>query len=269
MATSRPGVPNVLPPSRTQLRSALDWNDGEFEAYAARFADGYWIAEPDDILLSNARHVAVAGDDPLHVSAAIYPARGATLVTVTATDHPGLFYRLAGAIHLAGASIIDARIHTTRDGLALDNFLVQDPFGRMFDEATRLERLTETIDGALEKQGRGDKRLADRPPALPRADAFPIAANVIVNNKASNRHTVIEVNARDRPALLADLAHALFDARATLRSAHVATFGERAVDTFYVTDLTGEKIEGPARLKSLEARLLAAASGEPVRAAAA
>ena len=250
------------------LKAELGWDDARFDAYARRFADGYWIAEPDDILLSNARHVAAAEGEPLHVSAAIYAARGATLVTVTATDHPGLFYRLAGAIHMAGASIIDARIHTTRDGLALDNFLVQDPLGRMFDEFSRLDRLTTTIGGALENQGRGDKRLADRPPARPRADAFPIAANIIVDNKASNRHTVIEVNARDRPALLADLAHALLEAKVTLRSAHVSTYGERAVDTFYVTDLIGDKIEAPARLKTLEARLLDAATGEAVRAAA-
>ncbi|CAM3093862.1 Bifunctional uridylyltransferase/uridylyl-removing enzyme [Sphingomonas antarctica] len=253
---------------QASLKAELGWDDARFAQYAKSFSDGYWIAEPDDILLSNARHIAAADGAPLHVSAAIYPARGATLVTVTATDHPGLFYRLAGAIHLAGASIIDARIHTTRDGLALDNFLVQDPFGQMFDENSRLARLTTTIGGALESQGRGDKRLAERPPARPRADAFPIAANIIVDNKASNRHTVIEVNARDRPALLADLAHALLDSRVTIRSAHVATYGERAVDTFYVTDLIGEKIEAPARLKTLEARLLDAAAGEPVRAAA-
>ena len=250
------------------LRTALGWDEARFARYASRFPESYWIAEPDDILLSNARHVEAAAGAPLHVGAAVYPARGATLITVTATDHPGLFYRLVGAIHLAGASIIDARIHTTRDGLALDNFLVQDPFGAMFDEASRLTRLTATIAGALEQQGRGDSRLAARPPARTRADAFPIAANVLVDNKASNRHTVIEVNARDRPALLADLAHALLDARVTLRSAHVATYGERAVDTFYVTDLTGEKIEAPARLRALETRLLRAASGETVPEAA-
>ena len=73
---------------------------------------------------------------------------------------------------------------------------------------------------------------------------------------------MFEINARDRPALLSDLAHALFTAKATIRSAHVATFGERAVDTFYVTDLTGQKIEDPARVKALEKRLLGVAAGE-------
>ena len=79
---------------------------------------------------------------------------------------------------------------------------------------------------------------------------------------------MIEVNAQDRPALLNQLAYALFQSKVTLHSAHIATYGERAVDTFYVTDLLGGKIEGKARLKTLEKRLLEAASGEMVRAAA-
>jgi UTP:GlnB (protein PII) uridylyltransferase len=54
--------------------------------------------------------------EPLSVEAQYYPKRGATLVTVLAADHAGLFYRIAGAIHLAGGSIIDARIHTTATG---------------------------------------------------------------------------------------------------------------------------------------------------------
>ena len=253
------------------LAAALDWDALRFEAYRTRMPESYWIAEPDDVLLRNAHHVAEAGDKPLAVSAEVYPARGATLVTVHTVDHPGLFYRLAGAIHLAGASIIDARIHTTRDGMALDNFLVQDPFGRMFDEAGQLKRLARSIEDTLANRAHLDERLTARPLARTRADAFAIAPQVLIDNKASNRFTVIEVNARDRPALLAALAYALFQSKATIRSAHISTYGERAVDTFYVTDLLGGKIDSAARLKTLEKRLLEAASGaiqEAQRAAA-
>jgi [protein-PII] uridylyltransferase len=91
---------------------------------------------------------------------------------------------------------------------------------------------------------------------------------VLVENRASNRYTVIEVHARDRPALLYSLTRALFDARVSISSAHIATYGERAVDVFYVTDLTGDKIDNAARLKALSKKLLAAAAGEDVRAAA-
>ena len=250
------------------LKAALGWAEPAFATYAKRMTDSYWIAEPDDVLAANARTVAGCGDCPLTVAAQVYPARGATLVTVYTPDHPGLFYRLAGAIHLAGASIIDARIHTTRDGMALDNFLVQDPFGQMFDDAGRLVRLERAIEDALANRGRLAERLAARPLARPRADAFAIEPNVLVDNKASNRYTVIEVNARDRPGLLHALAHALFESKVTIRSAHIATYGERAVDTFYVTDLLSGKVEGTLRLKSIERRLLDAAEGLLVAAAA-
>ena len=116
-------------------------------------------------------------------------------------------------------------------------------------------------------------RLASRPLARTRAEAFRIESSAIIDSKASNRFTVIEVNAQDRPALLNQLAYALFQSRVTLHSAHIATYGERAVDTFYVTDLLGGKIDGKARLKALEKRLLDAADGrvgsdEEARAAA-
>jgi [protein-PII] uridylyltransferase len=243
------------------LATALDWDAARFEKYRKRFSESYWIAEPDDILVRNAHHVAEAGDKQLSVSAEVYASRGATLVTVNAADHAGLFYRLAGAINLAGASIIDARIHTTRDGMALDNFLVQDPFGRPFDEEVRLKRLAQGIEDALANRARLDDRLAARPLSRTRADAFTIQPNVLIDSKASNRYTVIEVNARDRPALLNALAYALFQSKVTISSAHIATYGERAVDTFYVTDLIGGKVEGTARLKALEKRLLEAAAG--------
>src|SRR3546814_15569989 len=88
-----------------------------------------------------------AGAAPLHIAAVPDDDRGATLVMVLAADHPGLFYRIAGGIHLAGGNIIDARIHQTRDGLALDNFLVQDPLVRPFAAAGLIQRSEERRAG--------------------------------------------------------------------------------------------------------------------------
>ncbi len=244
------------------LRDLLGWSAEQFETLIRRLPEPYWVAEPDDVIARNARLVADAGDAQLSIAAQVYPERGATLVTIYAADHPGLFYRIAGAISVAGGNIIDARIHTTRDGMALDNFLVQDPFGRPFDEAAQLERLKQSIEDALANRGKMIDRLMAKPLPRPRAEAFDIVPNVLIDNKASNRFTVIEVNARDRPALLHQLAYSLFQSRVTIHSAHVATYGERAVDTFYLTDLTGDKIGAASRLKTIERRLLAAAAGE-------
>ena len=244
------------------LRGLLGWDAAAFDRLVRRLPEPYWVAEPEDVIARNARLIAGAGDAQLSIAAQVYPERGATLVTVYAADHPGLFYRIAGAISVAGGNIIDARIHTTRDGMALDNFLVQDPVGRPFDEAGQLVRLKQQIEDALANRGKMVDRLMAKPLPRPRAEAFAIVPNVLIDNKASNRFTVIEINARDRPALLHQLAHVLFQSKVTIHSAHVATYGERAVDTFYLTDLTGDKIVGGARLKTIERRLLGAAAGE-------
>ncbi|MFW2831444.1 [protein-PII] uridylyltransferase [Sphingomonas sp. ID0503] len=242
------------------VRERLGWDEERFAALVRRLPEAYWVAEPIEVLEANARLIDSAGTAPLSIAAQPDAERGATLVTIYAGDHPGLFYRLAGAIHLAGGSVIDAHIHTTRDGMALDNFLVQTPLGGPFEEEGQLGRLKTAIEDALANRTRLADRLAARPLARTRAEAFHIEPNALIDNKASNRYTVVEVNARDRPALLNSLAHALFQSKVMIHSAHIATYGERAVDTFYLTDLTGDKIDGAARLKTLERRLLDAAA---------
>jgi [protein-PII] uridylyltransferase len=232
-----------------------------------QFGDAYWIAEPDDVIAMNLAQLDAAKGAPLTVTTEYDTARAATLVMVLAADHPGLFYRIAGGIHLAGGNIIDARIHTTRDGMAVDNFLVQDPLGRPFSEAGQLDRLKTAIADALANRVKLVPQLAARPLARPRADAFEVRPHVTFDNEASNRFTVIEVAARDRPALLNRVARALFEGKLIVHSAHIATYGERAVDNFYVTDLLGGKVDAPQRLRTLEKRLLEAAGDEAALAA--
>ena len=134
-----------------------------------RFDDAYWIAEPEDIIALNIPQYAAAKarEASLSIKAQYYPARGATLVTVIGDDHPGLFFRIAGAIHLAGGNIIDARIHTTRVGKAVDNFLVQDPLGRPFREAEPARPAAEDDRGRARRPGRA-RAAARPPPARPR-----------------------------------------------------------------------------------------------------
>ena len=226
--------------------------------------DAYWIAEPDDIIALNLVQYQVAREIEEHLSihCEYYEARGATLVSIIAADHPGLFYRIAGGIHLAGGNIIDARIHTSRRGYAVDNFLVQDPLGQPFREDGQIERLRKSIADALGNRIELVPRLAQRPLARNRAKAFDVRPRVVFDNSASNRFTVLEVTARDRPALLNRLARALFESNLVVHSAHVTNYGERATDTFYVTDLTGHKVEGKGRMSQIEERLLEAASDE-------
>lgn len=255
---------------QTQLAANLGWEAARTESFTRRFFDPYWIAETPDVLQRNAELVARADKAgvSLAVETHVEPTSGTTLVSIYAADHPGIFYRIAGAISLAGANILDARIHTTRDGMALDNLVVQDPLGGPFDEPARLARLQQLVEEALSGRVRLGEKLAQRPHARRRADVFSIEPNVLLDDKASNRYTVVEVHALDRPALLYEFTYALFQSKMTIHSAHIATYGERAVDVFYLTDLTGDKIPQGQRLKTLEKRLLAIASGDKAAAAA-
>ena len=243
------------------VAARLHLPDAEFAQLARRMPDSFWIAEPVDVAAGNLKMIHAGAGDGLVIEAGFDRDRDATLVSVHAVDHAGLFFRIAGGIHLAGGNIIDARIHTTRDGLAIDNFLVQDPLGRPFAEASQIERLRTGIADSLANRNKLIDRLAAKPLARARAEAFRIEPSALIDNKASNRFTVIEVNAQDRPALLNQLAYALFQSKVMLHSAHVATYGERAVDIFYITDLLGGKIESKTRLKAIEKRLIDAASG--------
>lgn len=228
------------------------------DEFGKKMQPSYWIAESEDVIASNLRQLKAMGNQPLSIETQYYAARGATLVTAMAADHPGLFSRICGAIHLAGANIIDARIHTTRDGLAVDNFLVQDPLGRPFMEDGQMERLVTGIKDALANRVKLVPQLAARPTARTRANAFDVRPRVSFDNEASNKYTVIEVNSRDRPALLNRLSRALFESKTLVNSAHITHYGERAADTFYVTDLLGDKILSESRLRTLEKKLLEA-----------
>ncbi|MXO60814.1 [protein-PII] uridylyltransferase [Altererythrobacter salegens] len=245
----------------------LGVNADLIDKLASRFDDAYWIAEPEDIIALNLVHYAAAKEleHKLSIHTEYYAARGATLVTVIGDDHPGLFFRVAGAIHLAGGNIIDARIHTNRAGKAVDNFLVQDPLGNPFKEQEQLDRLQKSIEDALAGKIELVPQLAKRPLARNRADSFEVRPRVDFDNTASGRFTVIEVSARDRPALLNRLARSLFESKLMVNSAHITNYGERAADTFYVTDLLGGKVTTKDRLKGIEAALLDAASDERQR----
>ena len=246
---------------QAELAAALDWRAGAMRAHFKRLPDSYWLAEPLEWQIANARQVAAAeahiGDPEPSVVAEHDAARGATRITVFAPDRPGLFYRICAALAAAGASIVDARIHTTRDGMALDNLLVQDAQARAYADKRLRGRLIRAVEAAL---------ASDQPPPLPKAEplgarraAFTIAPSVIVAGGASSRTTVVEVNARDRPALLARLAGAIHAAGQRLHSAHIATYGERAVDVFYLTGADGRKL-GADEIDVLRKALFAAAS---------
>jgi [protein-PII] uridylyltransferase len=180
-----------------------------------------------------------------------------TELSLIAPNHPRLLASFAGACAAAGANISSAHISTTRDGFALDTFLLARDFDLDEDEIRRGGRITDTIERVLKGEIRLPELIAK--PRIRRSSpigAFTVSPEVLIDNTLSNEFTVLQVSGLDRPGLLYELTSALSDLNLDIASAHIATFGEKAVDVFYVTDLTNKKIESTWRRKAIEERLL-------------
>ncbi len=239
-----------------------DWSEADRELFLGLGFPGYWLSFDPETHARQARLIrdAEARRAPLTVDTQPLPARGVTEVMVYTADHAGLFSRIAGALAVAGASIVDARIHTLTNGMALDTFWIQDAADGTFDAPHRLARLYVLIEQALTGRLRiaAEIRKASKALLGSRMRAIHVPPRVVIDNRASNTHTVIEVNGRDRPGLLHDVTAAISAEGAQIASAHVTTYGVRAVDVFYVKDVFGLKIENERKLAQLREALLAA-----------
>ncbi|HEV2301913.1 MAG TPA: [protein-PII] uridylyltransferase [Stellaceae bacterium] len=234
-----------------------DFSDSEFALFAARGYPFYWLSLPAEAHGRHARLMreAEASGAPLVVENRVDPRRAVTEVTLYTADHPGLFSRIAGALAVSGANIVDAKIMTMSNGMALDTFWVQDSSGGPFDRPDKLAKLAATFEKVLAGDLKPHRELA-RPPAIPsRTEVFTVTPRVLIDNKASLSHTVIEVNGRDRPGLLHALTRELTRLNLQISSAKISTYGEKVVDVFYVKNLFGHKVEHPQKLDEIHAAL--------------
>jgi [protein-PII] uridylyltransferase len=234
-----------------------DFSEHEFTTFASRGYPFYWLSfDPD----THARHArlmreAEASGAPLTVEKRVDSHRSVTEITLYTGDHPGLFSRIAGALAVSGANIVDAKIMTMSNGMALDIFWVQDSAGGPFDRPDKLAKLAVVFENVLSGDLKPHRELA-RPPAFPsRTQVFTVAPRVLVDNRASASHTVVEVNGRDRPGLLFELTRALTGLNLQVSSAKISTYGEKVVDVFYVKNLFGHKVEHPAKLAEIRGTL--------------
>ena len=245
--------------AQMQLREKLaGWSAEAFEAYAARHYPAYWLKVDAARQLKQALflgEVEGAGDS-VATMVETDRFRGVTELTVVSPDHPRLLAIVTGACAAAGGNIVDAHIFTTADGMALDTIFVSRAFEADEDELRRGERVASGIERAL----KGEVRISDlvdiKRPSKERPKTFAVAPEVVIDNALSSRHTVLEVSGLDRPGLLYDLTTIIGKLNLNIASAHIATFGEKAVDVFYVTDLTGTKVSHPGRQASIRRALL-------------
>ena len=242
--------------ARERLAERLTaWPRAEREAYLELHYPNYFLTAPLDEQVRHAEFIRRAqGGPPFATAVRTDKFRASTEIMVLAPDHPRLLSLIAGACAGAGANIADAQIFTMSDGRALDVLVLNRAFEQDEDEIRRAERICDNIRKLLEGSEAPAALIARRKP--PRdTSLFNVRPRVNVDNELSNQLTVLEIEGLDRPGLLSDLTGAISDLNLDIRSAHIATYGEKVVDVFYVTDLIGTKITSASRIERIEARL--------------
>src|SRR5215472_16407540 len=234
-----------------------DFGDEDFATFTSRGYPFYWLSLDAETHARHARLMreADASGAPLTVEKRVDAARAVTEITLYTADHPGLFSRIAGALAVSGANIVDAKIMTMTNGMALDTLWVQDQEGGPFDRPDKLAKLAFTFEKVLTGDLKPHIEL-ERPQPFPsRTRVFTVAPRVLIDNDASRTHTVIEVNGRDRPGLLYEVTRELTRLNLQVSSAKISTYGEKVVDVFYVKDLFGHKVEHKVKLEHIRTAL--------------
>ncbi|MEC8765602.1 MAG: [protein-PII] uridylyltransferase, partial [Pseudomonadota bacterium] len=246
--------------AREAVRERLDgWSDEEFNAYAAMMPRQYWTGFDTE---SQLRHAGLGRtfrsmDVPLLADFRQVEDKNVTELTLLTVDDAGLFSRIAGAVAGHGINIAGARITTCADGTVLDVFQLQTTSNEPVTDERLLGRVKASIEKAVSGTLRPQAALRERWQSLPeRVRHLPVPSRVILSNRISSTHTVIEVNGRDMPGLLHRLTRTLAELGLQIQTATVSTYGERVVDVFYVKDLFGLQVHNEARLTTIRDRLL-------------
>ncbi len=247
--------------AREELGEALlagGWEKAEARRYIDLQYKNYLLAVDRDDQVRHANFIRAADRQGKALSTMIEPHafEAVTEITVLAPDHPRLLSVIAGACAAAGANIVDAQIFTTTDGRALDTILISREFDFDADERRRATRVGRLIEDVLSGKSYLPDVIEKRTKPRRGAKTFRIEPRAEVRNTLSNRFSVIEVECLDRPGLLSEVTGAISDLSLDIASAHITTFGEKVIDTFYVTDLTGSKIDNSDRLEAIRRELL-------------
>jgi [protein-PII] uridylyltransferase len=239
--------------------------DSDVEDFLNLGYPSYWLSQDTATHVRNAAFIrrSETTDEALSFDVRIDDVHDVTEVTIYTADHPGLFSAIAGAIAVSGANIVGAKIFTMANGMALDSFSIQEASGAAYANEQQLERLKERIEKTLLGELRPDSEFNKKSMIPNRTNIFTVAPRVLVSNSASRTHSVIEINGRDRPRLLYDLTSVATDMGLQISSALVTTYGERAVDVFYVKDGFGMQVTHDGKIAQIRERLLGALEDGP------
>jgi [protein-PII] uridylyltransferase len=187
------------------------------------------------------------------VRARLSPAGDGIQVMIYTIDRDDLFARICSFFERLGYTILEAKVHTTQHGYALDSFLVLD----QSDKSVSYRDLLSYIEYELTQ-----KLLSTNAPEAPlqgrisrQVKHMPIAASINIKPEPNSQNHVLEFIAGDRPGLLSRIAHTFLQHDVHLHTAKINTLGNRAEDTFLISGKSGGRLD-EENLKTLERELL-------------
>ncbi len=243
----------------------VGWSEREITHYLEQGTSSFWASvEPS-------RHAVIARMvrqsegmvQPILLDTQHNYERSITEITVCTSDQHGLFSMVAGAMSLAGANIINAKIFTLNNGIAVEIFQLQDLNGEVFDRSDRLAKMSVYIEQVLSDELNIAEAFTNRasPYLKSRSKAVPFLGQVLIDNDASNVHSVIEFTCRDRAGLLYDVTSSIAEMGLSIVTAHISTYGTQVADVFYVKDNFGMKILHNNKIKQIQEKLLSVMNG--------
>lgn len=245
--------------AKEELAANLEgWNGTDRKKFTNLPYSAYYLSTDLDTQVRNMNFLRETYSKDLSFATDIntWQFEAVTEITVMAPDNPRLLSVIAGACVAAGGNIVDAKIHTTSDGHALDSIYINREFENDEDEFRRAARIGKMVEEVLSGKANLPAVIARNKTTKHRYKAFSVTPKITINNDFSDTFTVIEIECLDRPGLLSELTGALADLNLDIGSAHIMTFGEKANDSFYVRDLVGHKIENPTRTDKITTKLL-------------
>jgi [protein-PII] uridylyltransferase len=196
---------------------------------------------------------------PIHMYTHSDPQRAITDIIICTADIPDLFSKTSGAIALAGGNIVSAKTFGLKNGNAIQVFNIQDLEHKAFDKPEKINLLSSLMHQAVTGKLDLSREIAKtRLPYPSRLEVFKVPPRVYVDNKASTNHTVIEVSGRDYIGFLHKVTSILAELQMRISTAHITTYGERAVDVFYVKDIFGMKILHDSKIRQIQETLVSA-----------
>jgi [protein-PII] uridylyltransferase len=182
--------------------------------------------------------------------------RLATEIIVYTKDKPGLLYKLSGAVSISGFNVIEAKVSTLNNGMALDVLWVRDLNGLMLDHLYHFSKLEEIMHMILSNNFSLKEKIKNEKDKCLKKNLFKINTNIFVDNDTSKKHTILEINTFDRIGLIYDLTKKLYKLGIKISSAKILTIGNGANEIFYIQDFKGNKIQSNNKINKIKKNIM-------------